>query len=90
MLTQGNPLMSILPLVAVFFIFYFIVIGPAKREEKDRKKMLAGLNKNDEVVTSAGIHGTIVNLKDKTVILRVDDNVKIEMEKSCVAFIKKA
>jgi preprotein translocase subunit YajC len=50
--------------------------------------MLGSLNKNDEVVTSSGIHGTIVNVKDKTVTLRVDDNVKIEVEKSCVAYKK--
>jgi preprotein translocase subunit YajC len=51
--------------------------------------MLAGLNKNDEVVTSSGLHGTIINVKDKTIILRIDENVKIELEKSCVAYIKK-
>jgi preprotein translocase subunit YajC len=51
--------------------------------------MLSNLNKNDDVVTSGGIHGTIVNVKDKTVVLRVDDNVKIEMEKNCIAYVKK-
>jgi preprotein translocase subunit YajC len=45
--------------------------------------------KNDEVVTASGIHGTIINVKDKTVILRIDENVKIELEKNCIAFIKK-
>jgi preprotein translocase subunit YajC len=40
-------------------------------------------------VTSSGIHGTIVNVKDKTVILRIDENVKIEIEKNCVAYIKR-
>ena len=86
---QGSPFLSILPLLVVFLIFYFIVINPSKREEKERKKMLAGFNKNDEVVTTGGIHGTIVNIKDKTIILRVDDNVKIEIEKSSVAYVKK-
>jgi preprotein translocase subunit YajC len=52
--------------------------------------MLSDLNKNDEVVTNSGIHGTIVNVKDKTLILRIDDNVKIEVEKSCVAYKKKS
>jgi preprotein translocase subunit YajC len=51
--------------------------------------MLANLSKNDEVVTSSGIHGTIVNVKDKTVILRVDENVKIELEKNSIALVKK-
>jgi preprotein translocase subunit YajC len=47
--------------------------------------MLAALAKNDEVITTGGIHGTIVNVKDKSVIIRVDDNVKIEVEKNCIA-----
>ena len=51
--------------------------------------MLSNVNKNDEIVTTGGIHGTIVNVKDKTIILRVDENVKIEMEKNCIAYLKK-
>ncbi len=50
--------------------------------------MLSGLNKNDEVVTTGGIHGTVVNVKDKTVTLRIDDNVKIEIDRSGIAYIK--
>jgi preprotein translocase subunit YajC len=51
--------------------------------------MLNNVSKNDEVVTSSGIHGTVVNVKDKTVTLRIDENVKIELEKSCIGYIKK-
>ncbi len=50
--------------------------------------MLANLDKNDEVVTSSGIYGTIVTVKDKSVILRIDENVKIEIEKNCIAYKK--
>jgi preprotein translocase subunit YajC len=83
-----NPLVNLFPLVIIFIIFYFLLIKPQKLKEKEHQKMQEGLNKNDEVVTSSGIHGTIVNVKDKTVILRVDDNVKIEIEKNCIAYIK--
>jgi preprotein translocase subunit YajC len=75
-------------LPAIFIIFYFIVFRPQQKQEKERKKMLADLAKNDEIVTSSGIHGTVVNVKDKTVIVRIDDNVKIELEKNCVSLIK--
>jgi len=75
--------------VILFAVFYFIVFRPQKKQEKERQKMLNSLNKNDEVVTSSGIHGTIVNIKDKTVILRIDDNVKIEMERNCITYVKK-
>lgn len=84
-----NPIVNLLPLIFIFVIFYFLLIRPQRAKEKEHQKMLGQLNKNDEVVTSSGIHGTIVNIKDKTVILRIDDNVKIEMEKTCVAFVKK-
>jgi len=84
-----NPMMQLFPLILIFIIFYFLLIRPQKSREKEHKKMLNTLNKNDEIVTSGGIHGTIVNVKDKTFILRVDDNVKIEIEKNSVGYVKK-
>ncbi|MDO8662822.1 MAG: preprotein translocase subunit YajC [Candidatus Omnitrophota bacterium] len=80
---------NLVPLVLIFVIFYFMLIRPQRKKEKEQQKMLKGLNKNDEVVTSNGIHGTIVNVKEKTITLRIDDNVKIELERNCVAYIKK-
>jgi len=84
-----NPLINLFPLILIFVIFYFLLIRPQKQKEKEHQKMLGGMNKNDEVVTSGGIHGTIVNVKDKTIILRIDENVKIEIDKNCVAYTKK-
>ena len=85
----ANPIINLVPLVLIFVIFYFMLIRPQRHKEKEQKKMLKALNKNDEVVTSSGIHGTVVNVKEKTITLRIDDNVKIELERNCVAFIKK-
>lgn len=85
----ANPLVNLFPLILIFVIFYFLLIRPQKAREKEHQKMLSSLNKNDEVVTTGGIHGVIVNVKDKTIIVRIDDNVKIELEKSCVAYVKK-
>jgi preprotein translocase subunit YajC len=85
----ANPLVNLFPLILIFVIFYFLLIRPQQTKEKEHQKMLKNLNKNDEVVTSSGIHGTIVNVKDKSIILRIDDNVKIELEKNCVAYVKK-
>ncbi len=84
-----NPLVQFFPLILIFVVFYFLLIRPQKTKEKEHQKMLASVAKNDEIVTSSGIHGTVINVKDKTVILRIDDNVKIEIEKNCVAYIKK-
>jgi len=83
-----NPIVNLFPLIFIFVIFYFLLIRPQKLKEKEHRKMLTGLAKNDDVVTSSGIHGTVVNIKDKSVSLRIDDNVKIEIEKNCIAFKK--
>lgn len=85
----ANPFIQLFPLILIFIIFYFLLIRPQKSKEKEHQKKLANLNKNDEIVTSSGIHGTIVSIKDKSVIVRIDENVKIELDKNCVAIIKK-
>ena len=85
---QVSPFVNLFPLVIIFVIFYFLLIRPQKSKEKEHQKMLGNLNKNNEVVTTGGIHGTIVNVKEKTVILRVDENVKMEIEKNCIAYVK--
>ena len=84
-----NPLVNLVPIVLIFIIFYFLLIRPQKKVQDEHKKMLAALKKNDEVITSGGIHGTIANVKDASVTLKVDDNVKIEVQKSAVAIIKR-
>jgi preprotein translocase subunit YajC len=85
-----NPIVNLFPLILIFVVFYFLLIRPQKKQEKEHQKMLKALDKNDQVVTSGGIHGTVVNVKDKTVTLRVDENVKLEVEKNCITFVKKA
>lgn len=90
---MNNPQMALfsnlVPLVLIFLIFYFILIRPQHKEQRDFKKMLEGLKKNDQVVTAAGIHGTIVSVKEKTFVIRVDDNAKLEIDKTAVARIEK-
>jgi len=85
---QANPLMQLIPFILIFVVFYFMLIMPQRKQQKEHQKMIANLKKNDEVVTASGIHGTIVNVKDSTVILRVDENVKIEVEKVSIAALK--
>ena len=78
----------IIPYILIFFIFYFLVLKPQKEKQKEQANMLANLKKNDEVITAGGIHGKIVMVKDKTVVLRVDDNVRIEFNKDAIASVK--
>ena len=87
--TAVNSLVQLFPLALIFIVFYFLLIRPQKQKEKQHQKMLEGVSKNDEVVTSSGIHGTIIAVKEKTATLRIDDNVKMEIEKNSIAYIKK-
>ena len=86
-----NPLLQtpIIPYLLIIAIFYFLVFKPQKDKQKKHKEMLANLKKNDQVVTAHGIHGTIVNVKDTTVVLRIDDNAKMEVDKEAIATVVK-
>lgn len=87
---QPSPIISLIPIFLVFMIFYFLLIRPQQKRQKEHQNLIAGLKKNDEIVTTGGIHGTIVNVKDTTFVLKVDENVKIEIDKSAVAYLKKS
>ena len=78
-----------MPIFLIFIIFYFLLIRPQKKQEKERLAMLKNIKKNDEVVTAGGLHGVVINLKDKTVTVRIDDNVKVEIERSAISRIEK-
>jgi len=83
------PFLNIMPIVLIFGIFYFLLIRPQQQKQKQHAAMLSQIKKNDDVVTTGGIHGTIVNVKDKTFVLRIDDNVKIEVQKGSIGRLKK-
>ena len=84
-----SPLVNLMPIILIFVIFYFLLIRPQKKTQEVHKKMIAALKKNDEVITSGGIHGTIVNVKESSVVLRVDDNTKIEVQKNSISTMKR-
>ena len=87
---QNVPaLLPLIPYLLIFVIFYFLLIKPQRDKQREHRQMLAGIKKNDDVVTIGGIHGTVVNVKDKTVSVRIDDNVKIEVDKEAIASVTK-
>jgi preprotein translocase subunit YajC len=77
------------PFIFLFIIMYFIMIRPQMRRQKEQQRLVGSLKTGDRVVTSAGIHGLIANVKETTVIVKVADNVKIEMEKSAITSVAK-
>ncbi len=87
---QPSPFLQFLPLVFLFVIFYFLIIRPQQKKQKDQANMLAKLDKNDEVITVGGLHATVVLVGDKTATLRIADNVKIEIEKSCIQTVQRS
>lgn len=80
----------LIPMALIFVMMYFLLIRPQKKRQMDQQRLVSALKTGDRVVTNAGIHGLISNVKETTVIVKVADNVKIEMEKSAVATVLKS
>jgi preprotein translocase subunit YajC len=85
----GGGIGFFVPFIFLFVIMYFVLFRPQKKRQQEQQRLVASLNTGDRVVTNAGIHGLIANVKETTVMLKVADNVKIEMEKSAVATVLK-
>ncbi len=85
---QPNPtgavLFQVLFLVGIFAVFYFLIIRPQKKERERHRRLIESLKKGDKVVTSSGIWGTVVEIGDRTVTLRVDANTRITFSKEAI------
>jgi preprotein translocase subunit YajC len=75
----------LVPFVLIFAVFYFIVILPAKKQQRQKEAMIAALKKGDRVITTGGIYGTISAVEDSSLLVKVAENVKIRVSKSAVA-----
>ena len=76
-----GPMMTLIPFVLIFVIMYFMVIRPQQKKSKDHQDLLNKLKKNDEVMTSGGIYGKVVDLKETVVTLEVAPNVRIRVHR---------
>ncbi|MFC4769686.1 preprotein translocase subunit YajC [Effusibacillus consociatus] len=79
---------SILPFLLMFAIFYFLLIRPQQKRTRERNAMLAALKRGDHVVTIGGMHGTITEIDDDTVTLKVSENTRIKFERSAISSAK--
>ena len=77
------------PLIFIFIIMYFVMIRPQKKRQEQQQKLIGNLKTGDRVVTNSGIHGLISNVKETTVLVKVADNVKIEIDKSAITNVLK-
>jgi preprotein translocase subunit YajC len=82
-----GPMMTIFPFILIFAIMYFMVIRPQQKKAKDHREMLNKLKKNDEVMTSGGIYGKVVDLKENVVTLEVAQNVRIRVNRAQIAAV---
>ena len=85
--SAGSMTTTFITFGLIILIFYFLIIRPQKKRDKEAKTMLASMKKGDKVVSIGGIRGTIVTVKETTVVLKVDDNTRIEFSKNAIAQI---
>ena len=78
------------PIFLMIVIMYFLMIRPQKKRQQEQQRLISALKTGDRVVTNAGIHGLIANVKETTIMLKIADNVKIEVEKSAVTNVSKS
>jgi len=83
----GGGIGFFVPFIFIFIIMYFVMFRPQKKRQEQQQKLISALKTGDRVVTNGGIHGLISNVKETTVIVKVADNVKIEMEKSAITTV---
>lgn len=86
----GGGLMGLIPIILIFGIFYFFMIRPQNKKQKETQRMLSELKKGDKVVTIGGIHGVIQSVKESSVILKVDEDCKIEFSRNAIASMEAA
>ena len=84
----GSMLTSLLPLVLIFVIFYFLLIRPQQKRAKEHRQMLDNIKKGDKVITSGGIYGVVESVGTNTVTLKIAENVKVKFGKGNIAAVR--
>jgi preprotein translocase subunit YajC len=80
----ANPLMTFMPLLIIIVIFYFFMIRPQVKRQKELRTFRDSLGKGDKVVTTGGIYGKIVEVKDNIVVMQIDETVNIRVDKAAI------
>lgn len=89
--TGGGGMTSTLIMFAlIIVIFYFMILRPQQKRQKDRQKLLEAVQKGDKIITVGGMHGTVVGLEEKTLLVQISDNVKVKFEKTAVSTVIRA
>ncbi|OGP55824.1 MAG: preprotein translocase subunit YajC [Deltaproteobacteria bacterium RBG_13_52_11] len=87
---QQSPVSFFVFMALLFAVFYFILIRPQQKRQKDHRQLLEKLKKGDRVVTTGGIHGTVVGLSDTAVTVEIADKVKVKVDRNCIIGLSKS
>ncbi len=79
-----NPIMTFLPLILIILVFYFFMIRPQMKKQKDLRSFRASVKKGDKVITTGGIYGKITDIKENVIVVDVGDNVRLKIDKSAI------
>ncbi|URN92931.1 MAG: preprotein translocase subunit YajC [Candidatus Pristimantibacillus lignocellulolyticus] len=87
---SGNIWTLIGPFILMFVVFYFLLIRPQQKKQKTRNLMLSQVKKGDKIVTIGGLHGTIAEITDDVVVLRVNDTTKLTFDRSAISTVSQS
>lgn len=87
---EPSLLNTIIPFGFMIVIFYFLLIRPQQKRQKEHQALVETVKTGDRIITNSGIHGIIANVKEKTIVVKVADNVKIEFDRAAVATVERA
>lgn len=87
--SASSFLVNLLPILAIIVIFYFLLILPQNKQKKKHEEMLKSIDKGDEIITTSGIFGSVVGVKEDSITIKVDDNTTIRILKGAIASVKK-
>ncbi len=87
--SEGGLMSTLIMFALIIGIFYFLILRPQQKRQKEREKLLNSVKKGDKIVTAGGLHGSVAGLDEKTVLIQVTDTVKMKFERSAIATIVK-
>ncbi|MFQ5587702.1 MAG: preprotein translocase subunit YajC [Nitrospiria bacterium] len=85
---QLNPIVSFLPFILIFIVFYFLLIKPQQKKAKERREMVEALKKGDKVITSGGLIGTVTNLGPKIITIQIAEGVRVKVVRANIEELK--
>jgi preprotein translocase subunit YajC len=83
----GSMVSTLIMFSLIILIFYFMILRPQQKRQKERQKLLDGVKKGDRITTVGGLHATVLNVEEKTLLIQISDNVKVKLEKSAISSV---